>query len=183
MSKPRHSKLDPFADGLAERDAQNVTLADMQAWLAENGCDVSLGRLSEFLSAQRQARMEATLLGRITNGSRLHSEVKAQFGENPAPELDTLIQLHRVLIMQLSAQAATSPELIQQASAAMRTVMEYTAGQTRAALESRKLELQERRVVLLEQKAAAFDQVKAAVNSGGITPETLSKIERELKLL
>ena len=41
----------------------------------------------------------------------------------------------------------------------------------------------ERRIVILEKKAAAFDQLKAAANSGGITPETLHKIESELKLL
>lgn len=41
----------------------------------------------------------------------------------------------------------------------------------------------ERKLILMEKKAAAYDQVKEAVNSGGITPETLSKIERELKLL
>lgn len=36
---------------------------------------------------------------------------------------------------------------------------------------------------LMRKKSEAFDSVKAAVNSGGITPETLAKIERELKLL
>ena len=43
--------------------------------------------------------------------------------------------------------------------------------------------LEERRIALLEKKSAAFDEVKKAVNSGGLTPETLTKIERELKLL
>ena len=42
----------------------------------------------------------------------------------------------------------------------------------------------ERKLLLLEKKAAAFDQLKAASKSkGGITPETLTQIERELKLL
>lgn len=43
--------------------------------------------------------------------------------------------------------------------------------------------LDERKLALLEKKSAAFDEVKKAVNSGGLTPETLTKIERELKLL
>ena len=45
------------------------------------------------------------------------------------------------------------------------------------------ISLDDRRLQLLEKKAAAFDAVKSAVNSGGVTPETLNKIERELKLL
>jgi hypothetical protein len=46
-----------------------------------------------------------------------------------------------------------------------------------------KIGLESRKVALLEKKAAAFDQVKKAVSSGGLTPETLTRIERELKLL
>jgi len=46
----------------------------------------------------------------------------------------------------------------------------------------------ERRIAILEKKAAAYDRAQAAINEaknskGGITPETLTKIERELKLL
>ena len=48
--------------------------------------------------------------------------------------------------------------------------------------------LEERRVTLLEKKSAAYDRAQAALTEakdspGGITPETLTKIERELKLL
>ena len=43
--------------------------------------------------------------------------------------------------------------------------------------------LDARKIALLEKKASAYDQLKSAVNSGGVTPETLTKIERELKLL
>jgi hypothetical protein len=57
-------------------------------------------------------------------------------------------------------------------------------GATRARHEERKISVSERRVALLEQKSAAYDRAKAALNEakGGITPETLERIERELKL-
>lgn len=55
-------------------------------------------------------------------------------------------------------------------------------------LNVKKVALDERKLVLLEKKAAAYDRAQAALteaknSSGGITPETLTKIERELKLL
>jgi len=45
-----------------------------------------------------------------------------------------------------------------------------------------------RKLALLEKKAAAYDRAQAALaeakqSKGGITPETMSKIEAELKLL
>lgn len=48
--------------------------------------------------------------------------------------------------------------------------------------------LESRRIQLLEKKAAAYDRAQAALSEakqskGGITPETMTKIEQELKLL
>ncbi|MGA2178791.1 MAG: hypothetical protein ABSH15_04330 [Verrucomicrobiota bacterium] len=51
-------------------------------------------------------------------------------------------------------------------------------------LNVKKVSLDERKVTLLEKKAAAFDQIKnAAKSKGGLTRETIAKIERELNLL
>jgi len=50
-------------------------------------------------------------------------------------------------------------------------------------LQARLVTLDARRIALLEKKAAAYDQVKQAAGTGGLTPETFAKIERELKLL
>lgn len=181
--KSRKSKLDPYGDRLDELEAQGKTLAEMVAELAAAGCAVSAGRLSGFLSARRSARQQAMLLAQITNGARQVKDVESAFAKNPAPAIETLIKLHRVMILQLSTQAADNPDLLKLTDQLTRTVMEFIAGETKAKLESGKLALAERRVQLLEQKAAAYDQMKAAVSSGGLTPETLTKIERELKLL
>lgn len=55
-------------------------------------------------------------------------------------------------------------------------------------LNVQKVELDSRKLALLEKKAAAYDRAQAALaeakqSKGGITPETMSKIEAELKLL
>ena len=55
-------------------------------------------------------------------------------------------------------------------------------------LKAQQVHLDSRRLVLLEKKAAAYDRAQAALTAakeskGGLTPETLRKIETELKLL
>jgi hypothetical protein len=55
-------------------------------------------------------------------------------------------------------------------------------------LSAKKVSLDSRKMVLLEKKAAAYDRAQAALadakkTKGGITPETLTRIEQELKLL
>lgn len=60
--------------------------------------------------------------------------------------------------------------------------------ETKGRQEERKLSIAERRIVLLEKKAAAYDRAQAALteakaSKGGVTPETLERIERELNLL
>lgn len=169
--KARSSKLDQFAATLADMDAEKKTLAEMIAWLKGEGCSISAGTLSEYLSAQRSARRQALMLSRIASGARQHQEVKTAFAKNPAPEIETLVKLHQVLIMQLSTQSLEDPELVKLADQLTRTVMEFISGQTKAELEKQKLALGERRVALLEKKAAAFDQAKGVAENKQLTPE------------
>src|ERR1039458_9262786 len=143
MSKHHASKLDQFAEPLLEMDDQKKTIAEIQAWLKAEGVTVSTGRISGFLSALRQSRLEAQLLGRIASGARQVSAVEQQFGKNPAPELETLIKLHRVLILQLSTQGNANPEFLKLADQLMRTAMEFISGQTKAAHKERELKLAE----------------------------------------
>jgi hypothetical protein len=64
-------------------------------------------------------------------------------------------------------------------------LMEQTA-RTKASQKERDLNISDRRVKVLEQNAARALEIIAEAkktNAGGLTPETLEKIERELKLL
>lgn len=123
--KTRPSKLDRFAEQLAELAAQNKTLAEIQAWLAQQSCVVSIARLSGFLSAQRSAAAQAGLLAQISTGARQVKEMEARFAKNPAPELDILIRLYRVLILKLSTQSEADPALMELATAMTKQAMDF----------------------------------------------------------
>ena len=155
--KQRQSKLDPFTEKLEEMDQAGVILADMQGWLKTQNCDVSLGRLSGFLEARRTARLHSSLLDRIASGARQCQEVEKQFGESPPPELETLIKLNRVMILNLSTRGAENPELLKLADQLTRTALEFASGRTKAELEQQKITLADRRISLLEKKAAQAD--------------------------
>jgi len=146
--KLRPSKLDQFATTLMEMDGEKKTLADMQTWLKEEGCIISAGALSGWLSSARQRQLQERLLGQIASVSRQCREVEKQFGRNPAPELETLIKLYRVLILQLSTQGNTDPEFLKLADQLMRTAMEYVSAQTKASHKERELKLAEEKFQL-----------------------------------
>lgn len=174
--KTRSSKLDAHAEQLREWDGLSIPLAEMASRLKALGCSVSLSRLSSFLEAQRSAALQARLLGQITTGSRACKEVEARFKKDAPPELETLINLHRLMVLQMSTAGMADPKLIQIADQGMRTVMEFVSGQTKARLEERKLALQERRVELLERKEALADAAER------VTKSDLSPEEKQLKM-
>ena len=185
MSKAKKSKLDPFIERLdVWFGIENKSLAEVQAQLKLDGCVVSVQRLSEWWERRQSELAESKLLAQITSGAALHSKVKTQFAKDAPPELQTLIDLHRVLIMQLSTHAASNPKMLELADRSMRTVMDYFSGQTRFAIEKQKLEQGDRRIKVLETKMQrAQEIIEGAKHEGGLTAETLEKIERELKLL
>ena len=138
------------------------SLAETRAWLKADGINTSITALSLFGSwyalRQQMARNESTvetLLGELTKA-------------NPDWSPDKIQSVGQSFFNALTLQ--------QQDPKAWAQVQQIE-------IKRQQLALDERKVKLLEAKAAAFDQVQSAVNSGGITPETLSKIERELKLL
>ena len=112
MSKQRESKLDRYAETLLAMDDEKKTLVQIQAWLKEEGCVVALSTLGSYLESARSARLQARLLGQITSGARQCAEVEKQFGKNPAPALETLIKLQRVILLDLSTKASANPALL-----------------------------------------------------------------------
>lgn len=184
MSKQIKSKLDQFAEPLAAQEAEGKTLLQIIGWLRDEGCAVSLSTLSRFLESQRQAKLQAQLLRQIATGAKQVKEVEKSFGENPPPETETLIKLLRVFILQLSTQANQQPELFELVNPLLKTVADFSKleiARQQAAMDERKLQL-------LEKKAAAYDRAQAALESaksskGGVTAETMQKIEAELRLL
>lgn len=127
---------------------------------------------------ERQAkRLQERLLRQIALGARQCKELERRFGKNPPPELETLIKLHRVLILKFSQEAQAAPRLFSLVKDLMKPVMDWA-----------RLQEQRQQRELAEKKYR--DQVEARTataargsKDGALRPETLEKIERELNLL
>lgn len=143
MSKSQKSKLDQFAETLADMDVAKASIADIQKWLKEEGVAVSTGRISTYLESLRSSRLRAQLLGQITSGAQQCRDVEKAFARNPAPELETLVKLHRVLIMKLSTAGNTDPEFLKLADQLTNTVLNHLSAQTKAAFKEREVSLAE----------------------------------------
>jgi hypothetical protein len=143
--KLRKSKFDPFAGQLLEMDRKKVTLDEMIAWLDERGCVVTdSSTLSQWLTRERQRRLQAELLGQIATGAEQCAAVEEAFKKNPAPHVETIIKLHRLLIFNLSTKGQTHPDLVRLADKLTQTVIQFSSAQVGAGFKRRELALKER---------------------------------------
>jgi hypothetical protein len=170
MAKKIESKLDRYAEALAEMERDTKTLKEMQAWLADEGVAVDQSTISRFLESQRQLLLQEKLLGQIASGAKQCQEVEKEFGEHPAPELETLIKLQRVILLNLSTQANANPEML-----------ELIGNSFKAVLTAEKLKLQ-REVLTLDRDKFQFDAAKAALAAQkelkAISTSKLSDVEK-----
>jgi hypothetical protein len=173
MSKPQKSKLDPHAESLLSLELEGKTLPEMIQWLRGEGVTVAASTLSVYLSALRDSRREQSLLAQITTGARQSKEVKAAFEKNPAPELDTLIKLVRVLIMQLSTGGVDNPEMLKLADQLTNTVLNFITGQTKAAHKEREVTLAEQKAIEAKKEDGAKALEYALEESKGTPAEEL----------
>ena len=168
-TKSKGSKLDEFAAELLawESSTPPVTLEAMRSRLAQRGCSVSSGRLSDFLSAQRQqaqteARM-AKVLGSIASGAQTVQRVESEFAKNAPPELATLIRLLQVLIMELSTQAFADPALLELVASLMKPVLEFAKLTEKR--EDRALDREKFLAALKPKLELAMDEFAAALKA------------------
>jgi len=179
--KARPSKLDAHAERLQEWFLGGKTLAEAQEQLKLDGCSVSLGRLSEWWQARQSSMQEEQLLKQIASGANQCREVEKAFGQNPAPELETIIKIHRVLALQFATRANVDSTMLEMSERASRMALEFAKLAEKRA--ERELAESKYRDQVAERKRAIEAELSKGKSSGGITPETLSKIEAELKLL
>ena len=149
MPKQKKSKLDQYAVTLLEMDDAKKTLPEILAWLKEEGVSVAPSTLSVYLESARRSRLQKKLLAQITSGARQCREVEAEFAKNPAPELETLIKLQRVILLNLSTQANADPGLL-----------ELIGNSFKAVMDSEKLKLKREELSLAKDKFQ-FDAVTA----------------------
>ena len=179
--KTKSSKLDPYAERLTEWFLEGKTLAEAREQLRQDGCSVSMSRLSVWWEARQAAMAAESLLRRITSGAEQVRSVERAFGKDPAPELATIIKLHRVLAMQFATAGASSPEMLELSERATRMALEFAKLEEKRA--ERELAEQKYRDLVAERKRAIEAELGKARSGGGITPETMERIERELHLL
>ncbi len=142
--------------------------------LAADGIKVAKSTLSEFLSARRLRRRCAFASSRALQTVALLQERGMKFSPEQVEDL---------------GQSLFTVEAMDAGDGKEFREMEYlrlakTTAKTKAALETRKLALAERRVQLMEKKLERAAQiVKTAQEKGGMTAETLAKLEKELRML
>ena len=179
--KKRASKLDPYTKHLTEWFLGGMTLPEAQKQLGQLGCSVSLGRLSEWWEARQSWIQEEQLIKQITSGARQCREVESAFGEHPAPELETIIKLHRVLALQFATRANVDPTMLEMSERASKMAREFAKLEEKRG--ERALAEAKYRDQVAERKRVIEAELGKARSGGGLTPETLERIERELKLL
>jgi hypothetical protein len=133
---------------------------------------------SRALDAQAS---EERFLDRITRGAQTMRTIEESFRDNPDPHIEALLRNFRLIIAELTVQGDMSPEKLKLIPVLMGPVMDYA----KLTEKRREIELAESkyRDHVAAQKAALERELGAAKVAGGLTPETLEKIERELKLL
>jgi hypothetical protein len=141
------SILTPHAQTLLDMRLAGRKIKDLQKWLKKEGIVVGHSTVADFVSQLLSKRERDLILDRITSGASQVREMEERFKDNPAPELESVIKLYRVLILQLSTSGQTDPELLKLADQLTNTVAQIVSAQTKA-------RFKEREVTLAEQKAA-----------------------------
>ena len=178
MRQERPSKLDPFAADLEQWfGGQRITLAAARARLSERGIHISSHALGAWWQRHKTHQLQNDILAQIERGAKLCAEIERAFGEHPAPELETLLKMHRTLLLTLTTRAKDHLELVPLVVQLMRAV-----------IEARRLDEQRRVRELAERKLEAQREMNAAATPEGdkaraIRPETLAQIEKDIHLL
>jgi hypothetical protein len=179
MKQPK-SKLDPHLERLEHWfGSEHLSLEDAQERLRDLGFNISKPRLSRWWKARQLEIVQNKLLDQIASAARQCQAIEAEFGRNAPPHMHTLINLHRVLVMKLSAQANLAPTLLPLVTNLMRPVLEWARLEEKQ--KDRRLAEAKFRRRLADQSATRL--AEDADSEKALTSETLEKIERDLNLL
>ena len=121
--KARASRLDPYTRELIEMDEKHMTLLQMLKWLEKRGVKMSDTAISHFLRKHRVRREEEHLTLLIMSGAKECREAEKALDRNPAPSLDTLVKIFRVLIMKLVKNESVEPKFLRLADQLARTAI------------------------------------------------------------
>jgi hypothetical protein len=185
MNKQKQSKLDPHAEALEEwlrpkeRGGKGFTLEQAREQLRLDGTSVSCSRLSDWWSARQSQRMEEQLLAQISSGAQQCRDVEQSFGKNGGVGLETLIKLHRVLILKLATEGNMDSDKLELVNRMMREVQKFARLEQlgeQIALERDKFQFDAAKACL-----AALPELKAISNDKAISDsEKLQRVRLKL---
>lgn len=179
--KARPNKLDPYAARLDEWELGGKTLDEMREQLKLDGCSVAVSSLSEYLARRRRERMERELFAQIASGARMNRELDAAYKENPEPGVERLMRVSQTIIASLQVKGAADAKMLSLANTMQQTLLNYLTGQTRAEIERRKLDQGERKLALLEKKAAQADAAEKVLGQNISSEEQAARLREIFK--
>lgn len=173
-TKPRSdSKLDSLPANQKQALEQwlfeeNISLDEAQkrVWQDFN-VRCSTASLSGFYQRVSQRR----LLERITENARKATEIEDQFQKNKAPVPAAVVKL----VTQLAFEEITAGKDLDKDFVVKLTKLAVDSG-----LKAKKLELDERRIALLEEKAQQATEAEKALSDSKLTPEEREKRMRQI---
>lgn len=148
----------------ADEDEKKFTFVEVLVWLKGHGIDSSLGALSEFYSWLRLKR-------RIEAAAERATQVRMELAKDSTITPDDLERI---------AQTVFTAETIEGGD------VEAFVKLATLRLNRQRVDQDERKLKLLEAKAAFYDAVKEKAKnagSGGVTAEQMEEIERRLKMM
>jgi hypothetical protein len=108
------------------------------------------------------------LLEQLAQAATLCEEVQRQLGLGQGPALETILKLHRVLVLKFSLEAEGAPEKLKLVAALMKPILDYARLEEKAKAR--------------EQQAREAARANPGQEAPALTPATLERIERELNL-
>lgn len=186
--KARPSSLDPHKADLEKWFAEEKITYDVaRTRLAECGCEVSRSQVAKWWGQRMEELQREAVLASIASGAAACREIRKKFAAAPAPELETIMGLLQTLTMNVAVKAQADPELWRPMLQMVDRLMAFVGSKQDAArtqIARDQVELAQRRVQLLEEQAAkAKAQLGQVVSRGGLSDETIRKIEEACKLL
>jgi hypothetical protein len=169
-------RLEPALQQEVVAHGESHTLDETVEWLRGRGVRVSRTALANWLEGRRTREVQERVLRSIATGAELMRNCEREYGRNPAPTVEQLIRLFRTLVMQLAGAGACDPDFLRVAAPMMGQVLEAE----RLAVKRAELSLEERRVAVLEKRAAQADQAAAVTADAGLSAEEKMRRMREI---
>lgn len=106
------------------------------------------------------------VLASIATGAHLNAVIAESFQTNPAPDMATLVNMIKKLVMQMAVEGETNPALLELSNTLFKSALDYVKEEGKNQDRAR----DERRLVLLEKKAAQATATEKVLTDADLSP-------------